>query len=63
MKKWMAALLAWMLISLSACALAFDLSPYVISEGELLLEYGAGRKHTASVEWDGENISVFLVDR
>ncbi len=62
MKKWMAALLAWMLISLSACALAFDLSPYVISEGELLLEYGAGRKHTASVEWDGEKQDLVVLD-
>ena len=40
MKRIWILLLTWMLMSLSACALAFDLSPYVIDENEMLLEYG-----------------------
>ena len=55
-------LLTWLFTGLSACALAFDLSPYVISEGELLLEYGVKRNHTASVEWDGEKQDLVVLD-
>ena len=54
MKRIWTLLLAWMLVSLSACALAFDLSPYVIDANEMLFEYGVKRNHTASVERAGD---------
>lgn len=62
MKRIWTLLLAWMFVSLSACALAFDLSPYVIDENEMLLEYGVKRNHTASVERSGDKQELIVFD-
>ena len=63
MRKWMVTLvLAGLLVSMVCCAQAFDLSPYVISPNEILLEYEVKRSHTASVEWDGKTQDLVVFD-
>lgn len=62
MKRIGTLLLACILVSMSACALAFDLSPYVIDANEMLLEYGVKRNHTASVERSGDKQELIVFD-
>lgn len=62
MRKWIALLLAGLLMSISACALAFDLSAYEIHANEMLLEYGVKRNHTAAVERSGDRQELIVFD-
>lgn len=62
MKRMGLFLLAWILVSVSSCALAFDLSPYEINANEMLLEYDVKRSHTASVERSGGKQELIVFD-
>lgn len=60
MKKWIAAVLLCLMMTVAAEAMAFDLASYVINANEMLLEYSVKRNHTTSVEWDGEKQELLV---
>jgi len=62
MKRMYSLLLAVLMVGAACCAQAMDLSPYIISPGEMLLEYEAKHRHTASVEWDEKKQELLVFD-
>ena len=62
MRRILMLLVAGVLVSVSTCALAFDLSSYIIDANDMLFEYGVKQNHTVSVERTGDTQELVVFD-
>lgn len=62
MKRMCTLLLTILMVHAAYRVQAMDFSSYIISPGEMLLEYEVKSSYTASVEWDGEKQDLLVFD-